>query len=689
MTTIAVIQARMGSTRLPGKVLMDLGGIEVLAWVVRAARKIARVDKVVVATSVLNQDDPIQKWCIDAAVTCHRGPELDVLARFAAAAKAEAADFVIRLTADCPFLDPHVCGQVLALLKHQGAGYATNAEPRRWPDGLDCEAMTAEALYQADREASRDFEREHVTPYLRHNRRRTKPAFLNCPIPGIGSQRWTLDTPEDFAFLSEVAKLLPSDAPPSYMDILDILDRHPKLAEQQAVLGPASGPAASEDTSAPPQTSQGSRVPDYSFEHSNQMLQRAMGTIPLGTQTFSKAYTQFPRDNAPLFLSHGRGGRVWDIDGNEYVDLICGLLPVVLGYCDADVDAAIESQLANGISFSLASELEAKLAEQLVEIIPCAEMVRFGKNGTDATSAAIRLARAFTGRDDVAVCGYHGWQDWYIGSTTRHKGVPKAVRDLTHGFPYNDIDALQTLLSSKPGQFAAVIMEPMSIIEPASGYLELVKDVAHQHGAVLVFDEIIPGFRFSLGGAQKLFGVTPDLASFGKAMGNGMPISAIVGRADIMIEMEEVFFSGTFGGEALSLAAAIAVIDKMSREPVIESLWRTGTNIADGVDKEIAAHNLSDVFSLRGKPPWKVLQIGDHPNAGSAIIKTAFLREMLSNGVLIGAGHNVCHAHDAADAATVLTAYQQSLDLIASRLEDGSLLSSLDGPANEPVFSVR
>lgn len=679
MTTVGIIQARMGSKRLPGKVLMDLAGREVLAWVVRAVSNIEGVDKIVVATSVLEKDDPIRDWCEGAGITCHRGPEADVLARYAIAAKAEAADIVLRLTADCPFLDPHVCGQVLALLKHQGLDYASNAMPRRWPDGLDCEAVTAEALYRADREASRDFEREHVTPYLRDNRHKMKTAFLNCPIPGISSERWTLDTAEDFAFLEQVACLLAPDEPPSFMAILDILASRPELAAQQATPSSASGgrsPASNQP-------------PDYTFTESNRMLQRAVKTIPLGTQTFSKAYTQFPRDNAPLFLSHGNGGRVWDIDDNEYVDLISGLLPIVLGYCDADVDAAIKKQLANGISFSLATRLETDLAERMVEIIPCAEMVRFGKNGTDATSAAIRLARAFTGRDHIAVCGYHGWQDWYIGSTTRNKGVPQAVRDLTHGFPYNDIDALQILLSTKPMEFAAVIMEPMTVEEPAPGYLEQVKEIAHKNGALLVFDEIITGFRFSLGGAQELFGVTPDLASFGKAMGNGMPISAIVGRADVLLEMEEVFFSGTFGGEALSLAAAIAVIDKMRREPVIESLWRTGASLADGVCAEITAHGLSDVFSLRGKAAWKVLQIGDHPNAEAAAIKTVFMREMLSSGVLMGASHNICLAHNEADLATVVAAYRRSLDLIANKLEDGSLQTSLNIPLIRPVFAVR
>ena len=328
-------------------------------------------------------------------------------------------------------------------------------------------------------------------------------------------------------------------------------------------------------------------------------MKRACEVIPLGSQTFSKSHIQYP-DDAPMFLTRGDGARVWDVDGNEYVDLVSGLLPIVLGYRDADVDEAIRRQLGDGISFSLATELEMQLAEILVELIPCAEMVRFGKNGTDATSAAVRLARAFTERDRVAVAGYHGWQDWYIGSTARNKGVPTAVSELTHSFAFNNADALDALLASHPGQFAAVVMEPVAATEPEPGYLEEAKAIAHKHGALLVFDEVITGFRISLGGAQAHYDVTPDLACFGKAMANGMPISAVVGRADVLREMENVFFSGTFGGETLSLAAAIATIDKMRREPVIERLWQTGQTLSAGALERIARYGLQDVIDFGG-----------------------------------------------------------------------------------------
>lgn len=682
MKTIAIVQARMGSKRLPGKVLMDLAGMPVLQWIVRAANQIPGVDKVIVATSVLPADDAVASWASSSEVACFRGSEDDVLSRFAEIARQEKPDVVLRLTADCPLLDPDVCSQVLALLDATGADYATNAKPRRWPDGTDCEAMTASALLEADRLAVSSFDREHVTPFLIGNRRRFRVESLPCPIPGLGSQRWTLDTKEDLERLHDLSRHLPDvERPPTFVETLAAAKAigayRPKQADRPGTMISVDGQTA------------GNSGKHRGYGASQALLRRAVQTIPLGTQTFSKAHTAFPQGHAPLFLTHGLGGRVWDVDGNEYVDLISGLLPVLLGYCDADIDEAVQRQLMRGVSFSLATELEMELAERLVEIIPCAEMVRFGKNGTDATSAAIRLARAFTGRDHIAVCGYHGWQDWYIGSTSRRLGVPAAVQELTHIFPYNDIAALDALLASRPNGFAAVILEPMTAIEPLPDFLAEVREVSHRHGALLVFDEIISGFRFALGGAQELFGVTPDLCSLGKAMGNGLPISAVAGRADVMAKMEDVFISGTFGGEALSLAASIAVIDKLRCEPVIDKLWDYGRRLADAVRSEIATRDLGNAITVKGLPPWSLLSFQDQPGARAAAIKTMLQKTMLENGVLIGASHNVSYAHNDKDMSVVLGAYGQALDAVAEALAGGQLEAELGCPVIEPVFKVR
>jgi len=296
-------------------------------------------------------------------------------------------------------------------------------------------------------------------------------------------------------------------------------------------------------------------------------------TIPLGSQTFSKSVTQYPKGVSPLFITRGKGSRVWDVDDNEYVDFVNALAAVSLGYANPEVTDSVKKQLDDGVCYSLPHPLELQVAEMLVEMIPCAEMVRFGKNGTDATSAAIRLARAYTGRDHVLVCGYHGWQDWYIGSTSRHLGVPDAVRELTHTFVYNNIENLVEQFDSLRNKVAAVIMEPMNLAWPEEGYLEQVKKVCDDNGALFILDETITGCRFAKGGAQELFSVTPDLACFGKGLANGFPLSAVVGRQDVMEAMEEIFFSGTFGGETASLAAAKVVLTKVRDGDVVERLY--------------------------------------------------------------------------------------------------------------------
>ena len=425
------------------------------------------------------------------------------------------------------------------------------------------------------------------------------------------------------------------------------------------------------------------------YAKSQALFERARQTVPLASQTFSKSHLTYPEGRAPLFLESGSGSRVTDVDGNEYVDFVSGLLPVILGYTDPDVDGAVIEQIGRGVALSLATRLERELAELLAEIVPCAEMTRFGKNGSDATAGAVRLARAYTNRDRVAVCGYHGWQDWYIGTTPRNRGVPKAVSDLTHTFPYNDLEALDRLLSSHPGEFACVIMEAMNAVEPAPGYLEGVRDLAHDHGALFILDEIITGFRYALGGAQALFGVTPDLATLGKAMGNGYAISAVVGRADIMHLMEEIFFSFTAGGETVGLAAALATIRKIRDANVVDHLWRTGERVDTALTEKLATHGLQDAVSTAGKPPWLLLSFKNHGACTSWDIKTLFMQEMLARGILIQGSHNFSFAHGDAEIDTLLAAYDEVLPILTDAVHGGAMEGLLQGPVMQPLFQVR
>jgi len=673
----------MGSTRLPGKVLQDLAGLSVLEWTVRGARAVPGIDHVVVATTDRPEDDALTEWCSSRAVACVRGDSNDVLARFNAVLDLYPEfDTIMRLTADCPFLDPHVCGEVLSLFEREHCSYASNVHPPTWPDGLDCEVIAVAALRAAHKEGIRTSEREHVTPFISADARRFKAATLICPIPDLAGQRWTLDNAADLEFLQQVAQGLPTtQRPPAYTEVLRIVDADPARAQINAKADRDESFFLDRASEAPP--------PHKGYKASKELLVRALKTIPLGSQTFSKSYIQYPNESAPLFSSYGRGGRIWDVDGNEYVDLVCGLLSVNLGYNDPDVDRAVRGQFTRGITFSLNNELESRLAELIVEMVPSAEMVRFAKNGTDATSAAVRLARGVTGRERVIFCGYHGWQDWYVGATSMFKGVPAAVRSLTHHVPYNDLEALKKTIDAYPNEIACVVLEPLSGNGPVGGYLNDLCNLVRERGALVVFDEVISGFRIAAGGAQEYYGVTPDLTALGKGIANGMPLSALVGRAEIMKAVSSIFFSGTFGGETLSLAAGIAVLEKIRREPVIEKLWQTGSRITEFAKRRIQEFELHEVMGLDGLAPWMRVAFRPQSGADGDELYSFFVREMARNGVLTQGSHNVCYAHSTDDIAWVDAAYEATLRALREYLEAGTLRQYMKNKVVRPLFKLR
>jgi glutamate-1-semialdehyde 2,1-aminomutase/spore coat polysaccharide biosynthesis protein SpsF len=353
---------------------------------------------------------------------------------------------------------------------------------------------------------------------------------------------------------------------------------------------------------------------------------------------------------------------------------VSALLPNILGYRDPDVDAAIRRQLSAGISFSLSTELEAELAETLCRLIPCAEAVRFGKSGTDATTAAVRLARAFTGRDLVVVGGYHGWADWSMAVGERNLGIPAGVKACSVKMPEKG-----TMKWGDPFNIpAAIIVEP----EGDPDLLRWLRSLCDHHGIVLIFDEVITGFRFDLGGAQKLWGVTPDLACFGKAMANGMPLSAVVGRRDIMKLMEppeNIFYSGTFFGETLSLAASIATIKVLERDDVITRLWDVGLGLSDRVETMIANHKLDEFVSLSGQAPFRRVKF---VNDGLAAL---FRKEMAASGTLIVASHNICAAHGPNEIKRVRMSYDHALGVIHDALAKGDIEERLAGATVAPM----
>lgn len=426
-----------------------------------------------------------------------------------------------------------------------------------------------------------------------------------------------------------------------------------------------------------------------SYKKSEEFLIRAEKTVPLGSQTFSKSRTQLPIGISPFFASKGKGAYMWDVDGNKYIDFVNSLAAITLGYNDKKVTNAVKKQLKKGTIFSLAHELEFKVAEKICEMVPCAERVRFGKNGSDATAGAVRIARAYTKKDYVLVCGYHGWQDWYIGSTTRNGGVPKSTQDLTHKFAYNDIKSLEDKIKELKGNIAAVIMEPVNIAPPKDNFLEKVKELTHKEGAVLIFDETVTGFRYANGGAQEFFGVTPDLATFGKGLANGYPVSAIAGKKEIMKLMEEVFFSFTFGGETLSLTAALVTLKTLQKKPVISTIFETGEYLMKNLNELIKSNNLDGFISVQGYPCWSFLVMNETEWATTEELKTLFMQVMFEHGIFILGTHNLSYSHTKEDIDKLLKVYSIFFKTLLEVKNDDNMSVVLKAKPLVPLFKVR
>jgi glutamate-1-semialdehyde 2,1-aminomutase/spore coat polysaccharide biosynthesis protein SpsF len=669
----------MGSSRLPGKVLADVAGKPMLEHIVSRVRRSRFIADVIVATSDSRADDPIIAVGINKNFKVFRGDEDDVLDRYYQAAKNANADVVVRVTGDCPLIDCDVVDRVIALFLSEECDYASNTLVCTYPDGLDAEVFSFAALETAWCEGRRLADREHVTPFIRTSGRfrlRNVESDLGRSTRHL---RWTVDEPRDLEFVRAIYERLKSESF-GWREVLALLDADPMVGNLNAGLIRNEGfyRSLARETALSPRR--------RSLDVSKQLAERANRVIPGGSQTLSKGATQYVQGVAPAFLVRGQGSHVWDADGNEYIDFPMGLGPIILGHGYPVVDEAVRKQLAQGVSFSLPHPLEIAVAERLAEMVPCAEMVRFGKNGSDATAGAVRLARAYTGRDLIACCGYHGWQDWYIGATTFNRGVPKAVRELTMTFEYNNIDGLKQLLELNRKRVAAIILEPIGVVQPERDFLQQVRELCSREGCLLIFDEVITGFRLARGGAQEHFGVVPDLACFGKAMANGYPLSAVVGPREIMTHFDQTFFSFTFGGEAVSLAASLATMNEIAEKEVIAHNWEQGGKIKDGLNVLARELGVENFVRCVGLPPRTVVSFFDESGRESLLIKSLFQQECLKRGVLFSGGHNICFSHSDEDVEHTLRVYRAALEITGEAIRRDNVAQRLEGDAVQSVF---
>lgn len=688
MKFVAVLQARMGSRRLPGKVLAEVAGAPLLAMVCSRVGRAQQLSELIVATSRAPEDDAIAAFCEAHGLRCVRGDQHDVLDRYFLAAHASGADAIVRLTADCPFLDAGVIDDVVAAHRESGADFTTNTLERTYPDGLDVEVFSRHALERSWSETTMMSEREHVTPYIRRSGHFSHHNVAQAE--DHSKHRWVVDEPEDLEFVRAVVGALGDRDDFETHELLQLLRDRPELMEinRKHKLNEGYQHDLAKDRPRPRPGPDSSGARRY---------EEAKRIIPGGTQLLSKRPEMHLPGSWPAYYHRARGVDVWDLDGNHYVDMaVNGLGATILGAADPEVDEAVREAISCGVASLLNSPEEVELAELLCELHPWAEMARFTRSGGEAMAVAVRLARAHTGRDRVAFCGYHGWHDWYLAANLADEhsldghllpgldpaGVPRGLKGTALPFRYNQLNELDAILDAHPGEVAAIVMEPQRGSEPAAGFLEGVRTRASEHGAALVLDEITAGFRMGPGGRHLDLGVTPDLAVYAKGLGNGYAVAAVIGTGSWMQAAQGSFISSTHWTERVGSVAALATLRKHRREKVHEHLIAIGEAVQRGWATQAEAAGLE--ITVGGLPPLAHFGV---VGEDAQVARTFFVQEMLRRGFLAGTGFYATYAHTPAHVEHYLDQAGRVFAEIVEAREAGDLEARLAGPVAHTGFA--
>ncbi|MBK7354701.1 aminotransferase class III-fold pyridoxal phosphate-dependent enzyme [Propionivibrio sp.] len=665
MKIIALVQARMGSTRLPNKVMKQIAGVPMIELLLSRLSRAVEVDQIVVATSVDVRNQPLVELIGKLGYACEQGSENDVLDRYVKAARAHQADIVVRITGDCPLVDPELVDECIRRFKESDSDYLCNNYPPTYPDGLDIEIFTFKALEKASKEARNIFDREHVTPYLRQSGLfKTSVIQHSSDLSGL---RWTVDEAVDFTVIDHVFRHFSPRLDFTWSEVLNLQQQQPEIFSVNKQIIRNEGAA---------------------MGTGQKLWKRAKEVIPGGNMLLSKRSEMFLPDQWPAYFSKAKGCKVWDLDGNEYIDMsIMGIGTNILGYGHPEVDSAVRRTIDTGNMSTFNCPEEVYLAERLIELHPWADMARFARSGGEANAIAIRIARAASGKDNVAFCGYHGWHDWYLSANLgdeqsldghllpglEPKGVPRNLRGTVFPFSYNNLAELETLLNTR--DIGVIKMEVVRNQGPEDNFLHKVRELATDRGIVLIFDECTSGFRQTLGGLHKLFGVEPDIAMFGKALGNGYGITAIIGRRDVMDAAQTTFISSTFWTERIGPTAALKTLEVMERVKSWDTITRVGLTVRQGWQQ------LADKYDLQidhwGLPALTGFSFRS-PRA--LAYKTIITQEMLAKGYLAGNSVYVCIDHTPELVANFLEALDPVFSLIRECEDGRDVMSILKGP---------
>lgn len=655
----------MGSTRLPNKVMKPIGGVPMIELLLSRLAHAKEIDQIVVATSMDDRNLPLVRHVCQLGYACEQGSENDVLDRYVQAAKKHQADVVVRITGDCPLVDPGLVDDVIRRFKASGADYFTNTTPPTYPDGLDIEVCTFKALERAGRETRSLFDREHVTPYLRESGKFTTAAMQH--EQDLSGLRWTVDEAADFDVIESVFKHFYPRIDFSWTEVLSLQLQHPHMFTNNQHLIRNEG---------------------ASMGTGQKLWKRAKQIIPGGNMLLSKRAEMFLPDQWPAYFSKAKGCNVWDLDGNKYIDMsIMGIGTNTLGYGHPEVDAAVQQTVCAGNMSSFNCPEEVYLAEKLIELHPWADMVRLARSGGEANAIAIRIARAASGKDKVAICGYHGWHDWYLSANLgddanldghllpglQPNGVPRNLKGTVFPFNYNNFSELEALVNTH--DIGVIKMEVVRNHGPEDNFLHKVRQLATERNIVLIFDECTSGFRETFGGLHKKYGVEPDMALFAKTLGNGYGITATIGKRAVMEAAQSTFISSTFWTERIGPTAALATLKVMERIRSWETITQTGLSIRQGWQQ------LADKYALKidhwGLPALTGFTFHS-PNA--LAYKTLITQEMLAKGYLAGNSVYVCIDHTPEVVAEFFAALDPLFGLVKACEDGRDVMSLLKGP---------
>jgi len=630
MKYVAIVQARMGSSRLPGKVLKPLGNQSLIGYLLARLSRVDRLSEIVLATTDQTVDDPLAKHVAQLGYRVVRGSEDNVLSRFGKVLEETQPDVVLRITGDCPFLMPELITRGIQEFQDLDVDYLSNIDPPTFPDGFDLEIFKAHALRRAIVETNDPYDLEHVTPYLRRSKSFTKGNITH--EQDLSGLRLTVDEKVDLDVVRALAGEFSPDINFDLNDLLRLIEKKPELLKTNEHIHRNEG---------------------ASMGKGQKLWKRAKSVIPGGNMLLSKRAEMFLPEQWPAYFDRTEGCRVWDLDGNELFDM--GLMAIgtnTLGYSHPEVDAAVMEVVKKGNLSTLNCPEEVLLAEKLVEINPWADMVRFARTGGEANSIAIRIARSASGRENVAICGYHGWHDWYLSANLgdnenlaghllpglNPSGVPSGLRGSSHPFLYNDFDALLELVETK--NIGVIKMEVYRNVEPKDNFLQKVRDLATERGIVLVFDECTSGFRETFGGLHKKYDVEPDLAVYGKTIANGYALTTVVGRQEVMEAAQNTFISSTFWTERIGPTAALKSLEVMEQTRSWEQITATGIDYQRRIADLASSHNIE--IAITGLPALTTYSI---PGEHAAVWKTYITQALLERNILGTTGLYASLAH--------------------------------------------